>query len=126
MMLKSGHQISENRHFMKMSFLISMVRTCTTDTEAPIYPQKCLYKYSIFMIFNLILMLISAVVYHVPQFLGKFNFLHDIGVAQVERKNFDHRQAFFGSTNRNGGKNRQNISKQVFTLLSSISIRPPF
>lgn len=126
MMLKSGHQISENRHLMKMSFLISMVRTYTTDTEAPIYPQKCLYKYSILMIFKLILMLISALVYHVPQFLGKFNFLHDIGVAQVERKNFDHRQAYFGSTNRNGGKNRQNISKQVFTLLSSISLGPPF
>lgn len=56
---------------------------------------------------------IHALVYHVPQFLGKFNFLHDIGVAQVERKNFDHRQAYFGSTNRNGGKNRQNISKQI-------------
>lgn len=103
-----------------------MVRTYTTDTEAPIYPQKCLYKYLILMIFNLILMLISALVYHVPQFLGKFNFLHDIGVAQVERKNFDHRQAYFRSTNRNGGKNRQNISKQVFTLFSSISIGPPF
>lgn len=63
------------------------------------------------MIFNLILMLNSALVYHVPQFLGKFNFLYDIGVAQVERKIFEHRQAFFGSTNRNGGKNRQNISK---------------
>lgn len=53
---------------------------------------------------------IHALVYHVPHFLGKFNFLHDIGVAQVERKNFDHRQAYFWSTNRNGGKNRQNIS----------------
>lgn len=124
MMPKSVHQISDNRHLMKMSFLKSlpMVRTYTTDTEAPIYPQKC----SIFMIFNLMLMLNSALVYHVPQFLGKFNFLYDIGVAKVERKIFEHKQAFFGSTNRNGGKNRQNISKQVFTLLSSISIGPSF
>lgn len=78
MMPKSGHQISENRHFMKIY---------TTDTDAPIYPQKCLYKYLTFLIFNLILMLISTLV---------------------------------------GGKNRQNISKQVFTLLLSISIGPPF
>lgn len=116
-MPKSGHQISENRHFMKIY---------TTDTDAPIYPQKCMYKYLTFLIFNLILMLISTLVYHVPQFLGKFNFLYDIGVAQVERKIFEHRQAFFGSTNRNVGKNRQNISKRVFTLLLSISIGPPF
>lgn len=43
-------------------------------------------------------------VYHVPQFLQTYHYIHDIGVAQVERKNFDHRQAYFGSTNRNGSK----------------------
>lgn len=55
-------------------------------------------------------------VYHVPQLLERFKYLHDIGVAQVERKNVDHRQAYFGSTNRNGGKCKQKISKQVHTL----------
>lgn len=56
---------------------------------------------------------IHAMVYHVPQFLQSFNYLHDIGVAQVERKNFDHRQAYFGSTNRNGSKRKKHVSKQI-------------
>ncbi|XP_062619871.1 uncharacterized protein LOC134281418 [Saccostrea cucullata] len=56
---------------------------------------------------------IHAMVYHVPQFLQKFHYLHDIGVAQVERKNFDHRQAYFGSTNRNGSKRKKHVSKQI-------------
>nr|XP_022301977.1 uncharacterized protein LOC111109978 [Crassostrea virginica] len=56
---------------------------------------------------------IHAMVYHVPQFLQKFKYLHDIGVAQVERKNFDHRQAYFGSTNRNGSKRKKHVSKQI-------------
>lgn len=56
---------------------------------------------------------IHAMVYHVPQFLQTYHYIHDIGVAQVERKNFDHRQAYFGSTNRNGSKWKKHVSKQI-------------
>lgn len=37
-----------------------------------------------------------ALVYHVPQFIGRFKYLHDVGVAQVEEKNVDRRQGHFG------------------------------
>lgn len=57
-----------------------------------------------------------ALIFHVPQFIERFKYLHDRGVAQVEKINFDHRQAYFGNTNRNGGKFKQKISKQVHTL----------
>lgn len=52
-------------------------------------------------------------VYHVPYFLEKYRYLHDIGVAQVERKNYDQRMAYFDSTNRYGGKHKKKISEQV-------------
>ena len=61
----------------------------------------------------IICIFVSAMVYHVPYYLEKYRYLHDIGVAQVERKNFDHRQAYFGSTNRNGGRHREKVSMQV-------------
>lgn len=61
-------------------------------------------------------------VYQVPQFLQSFNYLHDIGFAQVERKNFDHRQAYFGSTNRNGSKRKKHVSKQVHTFIQIVNL----
>lgn len=56
---------------------------------------------------------IHTMVYHVPYFLKKFTYIHDIGVSQVERKNYDHRQAYFGSTNRSGGKTQKKVSLQI-------------
>ncbi|XP_053376941.1 uncharacterized protein LOC128547783 [Mercenaria mercenaria] len=56
---------------------------------------------------------IHTMVYHVPYFLKRFGFIHDIGVSQVERKNYDHRQAYFGSTNRSGGKVKKKVSLQI-------------
>lgn len=61
-------------------------------------------------------------VYHVPQFLQTYHYIHDIGVAQVERKNFDHRQAYFGSTNRNGSKWKKHVSKQVHTIIQIVNL----
>jgi len=58
-------------------------------------------------------MFFTAMVYHVPYFLEKYRYLHDIGVAQVERKNYDQRMAYFDSTNRYGGKHKKKISEQV-------------
>ncbi|XP_052075780.1 uncharacterized protein LOC127713848 [Mytilus californianus] len=56
---------------------------------------------------------LHAMVYHVPYFLEKYRYLHDIGVAQVERKNYDQRMAYFDSTNRYGGKHKKKISEQI-------------
>lgn len=35
---------------------------------------------------NRLFYIFLALVYHVPQFIGRFKYLHDIGVAQVEEK----------------------------------------
>ena len=64
-------------------------------------------------IFEMFKCIFSALVYHVPFFLQKFRYIHDIGVSQVERKNYDQRQAYFGSTSRSGGKAPKKVSLQV-------------
>lgn len=59
------------------------------------------------------IILFSAMVYHMPYFLQKYKYVHDIGVAQVERKNYDQRVAYFDCTNRSGGTNKKKVSEQV-------------
>ena len=56
---------------------------------------------------------ISGLVYHVPQFLNKYKFIHDLGVSQVERKNKDQKEAYFRATNWGGGKYGKKICYQV-------------
>ena len=61
-------------------------------------------------------------VYHVPQFLDRFGSIKDIAVDQVERKNLDHRESFFASTQRGGG-NHVYTSEQVLicnTLVTGV------
>ena len=54
---------------------------------------------------------IPGFVYHVPEFLDKYGYIHDIGVSQ--RKNKQQKETFFRGTNWGGGKQRMKICKQV-------------
>ncbi|KAK7501635.1 hypothetical protein BaRGS_00007066 [Batillaria attramentaria] len=56
---------------------------------------------------------IHCLVYHVPQALERFRYLPDIGISQVERKNYDHHLAYFGATSREGGKHGKSVVKQI-------------
>lgn len=56
---------------------------------------------------------IHTMVYHIPHYLRKHRHLYDLGVDQVERKNFDQREAYFGATTRGGARHPVKVSVQV-------------
>lgn len=61
-------------------------------------------------------MCFTAIVYHVPYFLEKYRYLHDIGVAQLKRKNYDQRMAYFDSTNRYGGNTKRKFHNRFKSI----------
>ncbi|XP_070202883.1 uncharacterized protein [Littorina saxatilis] len=86
---QSVHKFKEDARQWARDF-----RTCTFDEDVIPY--------------------IHALVYHVPQALMAFRYLPDIGVSQVERKNYDNRLAYFNATNRDGGNAK---SKSMVTQI---------
>ncbi|KAK7501225.1 hypothetical protein BaRGS_00007710, partial [Batillaria attramentaria] len=56
---------------------------------------------------------IHCLVYHVPQALSRFHYLPDIGISQVERKNYDHHLTYFAGTSREGGTFSKSVSRQI-------------
>lgn len=55
----------------------------------------------------------TGLVYHLHIFLEKHQYLRHIAVDQVERKNLDQREAYFGASERGGGRHPIKISVQV-------------
>ena len=63
----------------------------------------------------------TALVYHVPEALE--NYLKDIGISQVERKNYDQHIAYFQSTSKRGsqkGKESHTAGRVVFLVFTSV------
>ena len=56
---------------------------------------------------------VHILVYHISQYLEKYVHLHDVAVHQVERKNFDHREAYYHATHRAGGRHAKNVAYQL-------------
>nr|KAG5687666.1 hypothetical protein BaRGS_027558 [Batillaria attramentaria] len=55
----------------------------------------------------------TSLVYHVPEALEKLSYIKDVGIAQVERKNYDQHLQFFQGTSRQGGAARKKVTQQI-------------